>query len=131
MVSDMPIQTQRLYERVVGELRDRLVANLGDELDTIVLYGSVARREGDVDSDIDLLIIGRNKRALYERAADIRFATDLEHETLTTLIVFTPEQFERSLSLGEPLLLEVLREGRVLYGESKFSRYQRALQALR
>lgn len=130
MVSDMTIQAQRLYEQVAEELRDRLVAELGHELEAIIVYGSVARGEADEDSDIDMLIISRNKQATYELAANIRFETDLKYETLTTLIVYTPEQFESSLARGEPLLQEIMREGKALYGETEFRRHQRALQDL-
>ena len=128
MVSAMVQQTQQLYEQVVQELRARLVAELGTELEAVVLYGAVARGEANEDSDIDLLIIARNKRTIYNRIFDITFEIDLKYETLTTFILHTPEEFRDLCTRGEPLLQEVLRVGKAIYGKEKLRRYQRALQ---
>jgi len=125
----MPIQTQRLYEQVLDELRDRLVSELGAKIEAIVVYGSVARREADEDSDIDVLIVSQQKRAIYDHAARIRSEIDLKHETMTTLTYLTPEEIHYGLDKGEPFVREVLREGKAIYGEAKFRGYRRALQA--
>ena len=125
----MKPQTQELYEEVAKELRDRLISELEGDIEAIILYGSVARGESNEESDIDILIISSNKRRVYDRASDIRYELDLKHGTLTTIMVYTPEEFEQSLSLGSPFLREVLKEGKALYGERKLQTYRRALQA--
>ncbi len=127
----MPIQTQRLYEQVLDQLRDRLVSELGAKIEAIVVYGSVARREDNADSDIDVLIISSVKKAISDSVFDIAFDIDLKYETLTTLTFYTPEEFLDSLARGEPLLREVLQEGQAIYGDERFQRYRRALQASR
>ena len=43
-----------LAQRFTGELKERW----GDNLISVILYGSVPRGESQPDSDIDLLIIG-------------------------------------------------------------------------
>jgi predicted nucleotidyltransferase len=123
------MQMQRLYEKVLDELRDRLVSELGGKVEAIVVYGSVARREADADSDIDILIISRHRRAIYDQAARIRSELDLKYETMTTLTYLTPEEIDEGLAKGEPFVQEVFREGRALYGEAKFRGYRRAVQS--
>ena len=123
-----PVQNQQLYRQAVGELLDRLVAKVGDDLEVVLLYGSVARGDATPESDIDVMIISRKKEAVYEQAADIRYHNDLKYETLTTLIVTSPEQFEEQLAWGDPFLAEVLREGEAIYGRERFEDYQRAFQ---
>jgi predicted nucleotidyltransferase len=80
----------------------------------IILFGSAAREEGEVN-DVDLFIIkddvphlGADRiRELY-RLMD----TDLPVDYL----VYRPEEVAERLSLGDPFVVSVLSEGRVLYG---------------
>ncbi len=120
--------TQQLYEQALKELRDRLVHELAGELEAVIVYGSVARKDADADSDIDVLIITPHKQAIYRRAFAISSEVDLHYETVTTLIFYTPEEFRECAVRGDPLLQEVLREGRAIYGEERFRSYQGALQ---
>lgn len=122
-------QRQELYETVVEELRDKLVSQLGDRVEAIIVYGSVARGEATEGSDIDLLIISAAKKDLIDQAFDVSFRIDLENGTLTTLNFYTPKEFLDNLARGEPLLREVMREGKAIYGTERFRSYQRALQA--
>ncbi len=48
-------------ERLLQELRDRAVAHYGDNLVSLVVFGSVARGTATPESDIDLLIVLREK----------------------------------------------------------------------
>ncbi len=47
------------YEKLLAHLKERLVTELGTAIESIVLYGSVARNEAHRDSDIDILMISR------------------------------------------------------------------------
>ena len=69
----MKAQTQDLYEEVARKLSDRLIAELKGEIEAIVLYGSVARKEAHEESDIDILIISPDKRRVYDKASEMRF----------------------------------------------------------
>ena len=124
----MAIQTQKLYERVLEEFRDKVIAELGNKVEAIIVYGSVARRDSNADSDIDVLIISSHKQAIHTRVDSIRSDIDLEYETLTTLTYFTPEEFQSRWKRGEPFLIEVVSEGRAVYGKIPVRRHQRVLQ---
>jgi uncharacterized protein len=52
--------SQKLLNLIIKEYRSRLVATLGDELHSIVLYGSQARKEAVEGSDIDVLCVMNN-----------------------------------------------------------------------
>jgi predicted nucleotidyltransferase len=80
----------------------------------VILFGSWARGEGHVDSDLDLLIVmdtdlPRHKRPLpfYRALADMGFAKDI--------VVYTPEEVEDWKTASCSLVATALREGRVLY----------------
>jgi len=96
----------------IEALSKQLVAKYAPQ--KIILFGSAAREEGEIN-DVDLFIIkddvphfGADRiRELY-RLMD----TDLPVDYL----VYRPGEVIERLSLGDPFVVEVLREGRVLYG---------------
>ena len=49
--------SQERLNLIIKEYRSRLVETLGDELHSIVLYGSQARKEAVEGSDIDVLCV--------------------------------------------------------------------------
>ena len=47
----------------MASFRDRILKELGDRINAIVVYGSVARGEYREDSDVGVLIVGATKRS--------------------------------------------------------------------
>jgi predicted nucleotidyltransferase len=114
------------YKRVAERLAERLRDAVGDRIEAIVLYGSVARGEAGKDSDVDLLIIvpdGKIRRQILRVSYDL----DLEFGTVTSHVYMTPQEFERYLSWGDPFLREVLKEGIVLYDSGFYSKVRGGL----
>jgi len=109
------------YRSVAAEFKEELLRNLKDEIEAIILYGSVARREEGRESDIDVLILVKNKRReIYDRISKIRTRTDLKHATLISLFIIDEEEFKKYMKLGSPFLSTVLKEGVLLYGNEEF-----------
>jgi uncharacterized protein len=102
---------EEIFSRIEA-LSQQLVAKYAPE--RIILFGSAAREQGEIN-DVDLFIIkddvphlGADRiRELY-RLMD----TDLPVDYL----VYRPEEVFERLSLGDPFVVGVLRDGRVLYG---------------
>ncbi len=100
-----------IFSRIEA-LKQQLVDKYAPE--KIILFGSAAR-DGEEINDVDLFIIkddvphlGADRiRELY-RLMD----TDLPVDYL----VYRPEEVAERLSVGDPFVVGVLREGRVLYG---------------
>ncbi len=96
----------------IEALKQQLVAKYSPE--RIILFGSAATEEGEVN-DVDLFIIkddvphfGADRlRELY-RLMDTDLPVDY--------IVYRPEEVAERLSLGDPFVISVVREGIVLYG---------------
>ena len=64
------------YQQIANEFAQLLERELGDQLTSVVLYGSVARGDASQDSDIDLLIVvdapsREEKRAIKKRVLDL------------------------------------------------------------
>lgn len=111
------------YEKIIAQLRKRLVEELQDKIESIVLYGSIARDEAHEDSDIDILVVTRDDdRKLYDRISKIRTRIDLDNNTLTALVHMSRNELERYIKLGSPFVENVLKEGVILYDSGFFKK---------
>lgn len=116
------------YEKIVAHLTERLVEDLGDKIESIVLYGSVARNEAHEDSDIDILVVTRDDdRKLYDRISKIRTRIDLDNNTLTVLVQMGKNELEQHMKLGSPFMESVVKEGVILYDSGFFEKIRGSL----
>jgi len=91
---------------VADRLRERMHA------ERVVVYGSVARGEATVDSDIDLLIVAPGAENQYRRLARAHEAIrDLGVGLPLSPLVMTSEEVDRRLSRGDPFVRDILAEG--------------------
>ena len=101
---------------------------LGDRIESIVLFGSVARKEAHEDSDIDVLIVTRDDdRKLQDRISKIRTRIDLDHNTLTALVQMSRNELERYLKLGSPFMESVVEDGVILHDSGFFEKIRGSL----
>jgi predicted nucleotidyltransferase len=86
---------------------------VGNDVKTVILFGSIARGEANTYSDVDLAVIapaGWDGRADLEDAVRIRLGNNCD------VLVFTPEDFTRLADTGEPVVREILASGLALIG---------------
>lgn len=108
----MSIYLDENEKLALSELKAKLKGLLGPKLISIILYGSKARGDYDIDSDTDVAIIVEGlTRGLKIKIFDI--VTDIELEYLVPLstIIFSKEEFEALKSRGRKLALDIEREG--------------------
>ncbi len=115
---------QPLFEREANLLEDavrHIVADLPDSVVSVILYGSVARREERPYSDIDLLVLVAATRE-HEPVQDLFDRKNESHvgrfgSVLAPLILPVAE-FRRRFRQGDALLREIARTGRPIFGAS-------------
>jgi len=107
--------------KVLANFRDRVLKDLGDHINAIVVYGSVARGVYREDSDIDVLIVGSDKE-IKSKVSEISYEIDYENnfETFITPVYYTREEIEHRVKVGSPFIYEVLEDGVVLYDDGTF-----------
>lgn len=82
----------------------------------IILFGSAARDEFGKNSDLDFLIIKNTSKPRYQRSPEVYRC--LRNRTLPIdILVYTPEEIQERLSLGDFFIKRVLKEGKVLYDQ--------------
>ena len=97
-----------------GQLISKLVRDYKPE--KVVLFGSRTRSDYDESSDYDLLIIksGVNMSNRHQENIKIRrmFPANISVDT----VVYSPNDFNARLKMGDPFLINVANTGEVLYG---------------
>lgn len=90
---------------------DALVARFSPN--KVVLFGSYADGSAGPDSDVDLLVIMDHEGRASRQALDIR--RSLPKNFPLDLIVRTPEEVQRRMTLRDPFMTEALSRGQTLY----------------
>ncbi len=98
-------------EPILKEFRKSIEKLYGKRLKNIILYGSYARKQPTVDSDIDLAIVLEGDVAAckeIDRMIDVITDINLSYGVLLSVY---PVSEERYNSINSPLLLNLRREG--------------------
>jgi len=82
------------------------------------MFGSAARGETDVRSDLDLLLIKETSRPFLERL--VEFSRLLPPGgTRVDAFIYTPEEFEAMLERRNPIVTAAVLEGKTIYEAPK------------
>ena len=97
---------------IVKELKARIADKY--ELHEMRIFGSSARGDRGLDSDIDVFVhISHVNKQIEENLFDIAYELELKYDCLIDLIVFSDEAL-RGRYAETPLYHEVLSEGMVV-----------------
>ncbi len=100
------------YQKPVEEFVKKALEQYKDKIDSILLFGSVARGEAREDSDVDILVVGEVN---LEELVDISFPILLEHGEVISAKNMDREHFDFLVREGYSFARNVLKEGMVLY----------------
>ncbi len=103
--------THDQLEIIVEKVKGQLNLILKENLTTLILFGSQARREASLESDIDILVILKKKKIpndKHERIIDLLADLSIEYGVLVSLIYISEVQWQTEKS---PLLLNIKKEG--------------------
>jgi predicted nucleotidyltransferase len=95
-----------ILTRIADRLRERLGAT------RVIVYGSVARGEATIHSDIDLLVVAPSDDRTFRRLVEAHDAIqDLSRGLPVSPLVLTPDEVEVRQARGDAFLQEVLGDG--------------------
>ena len=101
----------RGLKEILDELRFRFDLLYGRRLVQMILYGSQARSQADLDSDIDVLVVLKSPVLPCEeiaRTEQIVSEVSLAYDVVIACVFVSEEEFEQ---VRTPFLLNVHREG--------------------
>ncbi len=96
---------------ILENLQNELSRILGEKLDSVLLFGSQARGDAKVDSDVDVLVVIRGDfdyGELIKRTSDVVSELSLQNDITISRVFISKEHFEHDQN---PFLLNVRREG--------------------
>ncbi len=91
----MPVKIKRL----LNELKDGLVSIYGDRLNGLYLYGSYARGDAQVDSDVDVMIVLNDYESYgkeIDRTGNLVSALSLEYGISISRVIMKETQWLNS-----------------------------------
>jgi uncharacterized protein len=99
----------------LAEVLDHVVETLITEYEPerIVLFGSLATGRVGEWSDLDLVVIKETPRPFLQRLKEV--ALLCRAFVSVDYLVYTPGEFAQLVAEENPFILEVLREGKVIY----------------
>ncbi len=97
----------------ITALTDTVREAVGNDVKTVILFGSIARGEANIYSDVDLAVVAP---ASWDGRADLEDAVRIRLGNNCDVLVFTPEDFTRLADIGEPVVREILTSGVALIG---------------
>jgi predicted nucleotidyltransferase len=107
----------------VAALKAAIAEAIDSEVQAVILFGSIARGDSSVDSDIDLAVIAApawDERVKLQESVRTRLGNDCD------VLLFTEAEFGRLSAEGEPVVSDILRDGVALVG-TKPRRKRRAV----
>ncbi len=126
MPAEIKLNLTKNYKLTLKDLKERLVRELGDKLNSVILYGSIARGNFGKESDIDLLLIS-NEKKIMEKAYDIGFNVDIKNNTVTSILIYSPEELKKNIDLGSPFIRNVINEGKIIYDNGTWEKLHRSI----
>jgi predicted nucleotidyltransferase len=97
----------------ISALTETVREAVGHDVKTVILFGSIARGEANIHSDVDLAVIAPaswDGRTELEDAVRTRLGNDCD------VLVFTSEDFTHLSGTREPVVREILTTGVALIG---------------
>lgn len=97
----------------IRHIVDQLIVHYQPE--KVILFGSAARGDATQDSDLDFFIIKKNVPH-FGRDRYYELADSITYSHASDFLIYTPEEVQKRLMLGDPFIQEIMEEGVVLYG---------------
>lgn len=97
----------------IGMLRAAIAGVVGSDVESVIVFGSIARGEASRDSDIDLAVIATPE---WDGRTDLEDAARTGLGNGCDVLVFTASRFQQLAQSGEPVVRDILRDGLALFG---------------
>ena len=99
-----------------SEFARRAGERFGEQIERIVLFGSVARGADSPDSDVDVLVVARSRdKRLRDGLDEIAFDLTLARQRGPVFLLYPFDEYARARRNGSELIASIEREGIILW----------------
>jgi len=99
-------------EKEIKRITDVIVEKYQPE--KIYLFGSFAWGTPTKNSDVDIFVVKRSKKSSIEMMQEV-YEIIFGVSGAVDVLVYTPEQLEIRKELGDPFVLRIINNGKLLY----------------
>ncbi len=102
-------------------LSKKLIRNTSKHSESIILFGSVARKEESIESDIDICFVYSgisHHEIIYKKIEKLSSSIKRQYGATISPFFISLKGFKRKAKLNQPPVNEILKDGIVLYGKS-------------
>jgi len=104
-------------KEIAKEFADRTLSRFKDRIEKIIRFGSVARGESGTNSDIDILVVTRQKDiGTVKEICGVAYDISIRHFTDISPKICSHDEIMRSLRVMTSFIEEILNDGVPLYG---------------
>ncbi len=97
----------------------KIVSEIKELIDSLILFGSTARNEETIDSDLDICIVySKNKREIVKRVNILRDNLSLEFGVLLAPFYISRKDFKAKALNDKSPITSIIKEGKLLSGVS-------------
>ena len=119
LIRNLIIPAFKIEDKLFDEfIKPRILKLKSKDLLSIILYGSYAKGDFKLTSDLDLLIIIKNKNDQLENEINKLKKEFLDQDLLVRVDIMTLKEFKRLYKLKEPLLVSIEKNHKILYGSN-------------
>ena len=107
----------RIVNEISQKFKEKLLSEIPDKVLRIIIFGSYARGEETMDSDLDILVVITEKsKKLEKRIFDIAYEIMWEHNftPLISLEIMTEEQWQLLKKKNSSFYRNIQKEGIIL-----------------
>ena len=96
-----------------SKLKQKIISNfLAFDPDKIIIFGSMAREDGDEHSDVDLIVVYATNKPFMARLKELYTSWDIPKAV--DILAYTPTEFEKMLNESF-FLQEVMKNAETIY----------------
>jgi predicted nucleotidyltransferase len=105
---------KRIPQKAIDQVVSQIVENFKPQ--KIILFGSYARGKPRPESDVDMLVIMDTPLREVQQALEIHRSLNIMFGL--DLIVYTPKHLQERLDMHDWFLIDIIKEGKVIYKAS-------------
>jgi len=101
-----------INEKILKELKNYLLQNIGEEIRDVILFGSRTNKTFTIDSDYDVLIIvNKNYNNKYEeKIIDLCYDIDLKYDVIIDPHVLSTTELQ-TIRGKQPIFINAINNG--------------------
>ena len=112
-------RNERKEKNITSEVYEELIKLFGAKIERIILYGSYARGDFNLESDVDIMILlNCDQKEIMQRRKEIsRIASrvGLKNDIMVSLLARNSDDYENNMKY-QPFYQNIEKEGMRIYG---------------